>query len=157
MEFASKAQGNAGVALGTIGTALGGLSSMGGLAGLLGVAPKAQSTDPGDRPVTRYEMELFQKNIDLANENVLLKAKGYSDAKDAGIQAYMAGANATIGFMSQRIQELYGITQLMVPNSSVAPGWGPAMVRPFPPFPPVPPVTPPATDAAGASTAATGG
>lgn len=156
MEFASKAQGNAGVTLGTIGTVLGGVSSMGGLAGLFGVAPKAQSTDPGDRPVTRYEMDLIQKNIDLANENVLLKAKGYSDAKDAGIQAYMAGANATIGFMNQRIQELYGITQLMVPNSSVAPGWGPAMVRPFPPFPPVPPVTPPATDAAGASTASGG-
>lgn len=156
MEYASKGVAGTALGLGIAGTALGALEGAGGLAGLFG-GNKAP-IDPGDRPVTRYEMELIQKNIDLANENTLLKAKGYSDAKDAGIQAYMAGANATIGFMNQRIQELYGITQLMVPNSNVAPGWGPAMVRPFPPIPPVPPVAPPTTEVAGStSTAQTGG
>ena len=157
MEYASNAKANTGVTLGAVGTGLGVLSSVGGLAGILGIGPKGQPADPGDRPVTRYEMELIQKNIDLANENTLLKAKEYTDAKDVGIQTWAASANATLGFMGQQIQQLYGITQLMVPNSNIAPGWGPAAVRPFPPFSPYPPVTPPATEANSTTTTGTGG
>lgn len=154
MEYTSRGVGNAALTTGIIGTALGAVNGAGGLAGILGVGPKAQATDPGDRPVTRYEMGLFKELAEKDNEITLLKAKAYTDAKDAGIQAWAAGANATLGFMGQRIQELYGITQLVVPNANVAPGWGPAAVRPFPPFPPFPPVVPPVADT-GTSTPAT--
>lgn len=151
MEYASRGVANAGLTTGIIGTALGAINGAGGLAGILGVGPKAQSTDPGDRPVTRYEMELIRESAKKDDEIVLLKANQNTDNKLAEVHAYIAGATATTGFMAQQIQQLYSITQLVVPNAHVAPGWGPAAVRPFPPFPPYPPVTPP-TDAAGTTT-----
>ena len=164
MEFASKGVGNAALTTGIIGTSLGALSSAGGLAGLLGVGPRgAGSADPTDRPVTRYEMELWQQINAKDTEIAALKAERYTDAKAEGLQAqinqqavWTAGATATMGFMAQQINQLYGITQLVVPNGSVAPGWGPAAVRPVPPFPPVPPVAPP-TVSSGTTDAASGG
>lgn len=152
MEFTSKGVGNAALTTGIIGTSLGALSSAGGLAGLFGLTPKgAGSGDPGDRPVTRFEMSLYKEIADKNDEITLLTAERYADNKADGLQAqisqnaaWSAGVTANLGFMAQQIQQLYGITQLVVPNANVAPGWGPASVRPFPPFPPVPPTTPPA-------------
>ena len=60
MEYASKAVGTAGLSLGIIGTSLGALAGAGGLAGLLGIRP-GSGGDPGDRPVTRYEMGLISE------------------------------------------------------------------------------------------------
>lgn len=161
MEYASRGVANAGLTTGIIGTSLGALASVGGVAGLLGFAPKNGSGDPGDRPVTRYEMELFQQ-INAKNDEITkLEAERYSDAKAEGLQAqitqqavWTAGATATMGFMGQQIQQLYGITKLVVPNGNVAPGWGPALVAPFPL--PTGTVTPPA-EVSSASTTSTGG
>lgn len=161
MEYASRGVANAGLTTGIIGTSLGALASVGGVAGLLGLAPKNGSGDPGDRPVTRYEMELFQQ-INAKNDEITkLEAERYSDAKAEGLQAqitqqavWTAGATATMGFMGQQIQQLYGITKLVVPNGSVAPGWGPAFVGPFPYSNGT--TTPPA-EATSASTSTTGG
>ena len=142
MEYASRNVANTALGLGIAGTGIGVLNSVGGLAGLFGITPRNnQSADPGDRPVTRYEMGLIQENNDLKNENTLLKAGRYTDDKVHPLETWTAGATATMGFMAQQIQQLYGITQLVVPNGSVAPGWGPAAVRPAPPIPPT--TTPP--------------
>lgn len=162
MEYTSKGVGNAALTTGIIGTSLGALSSAGGLAGLLGLGQRGTgSGDPGDRPVTRFEMELYKEIADKNDQITLLKAEKYADGKADGLQAqisqnaaWSAGVTATMGFMAEQIRNLYGITQLVIPNNNVAPGWGPAAVRPFPPFPPVPPVTPPAADA---TSTATGG
>ena len=81
MEYASKAVGTAGLSLGIIGTSLGALAGAGGLAGLLGVRP-GPGGDPGDRPVTRYEMGLI-------TENTQLKAQQYTDARANGLQAQL--------------------------------------------------------------------
>lgn len=164
MEYTSKGVGNAALTTGIIGTSLGALSSAGGLAGLLGFGQKgAASGDTGDRPVTRYEMSLFKEIADKNDEIVLLKSEKYADGKAEALQAeisqnaaWSAGVTATMGFMATQIQQLFGITQLVVPNGNVAPGWGPASVRPFPPFPPAPVVTPPA-EAASTATTTTGG
>lgn len=149
-EYASNGKGNLGVTLGAIGTGLGALSSAGGLAGILG---GQKSTDPGDRPVTRYEM-------DLIRENVLLKANQYTDQAAAGLNREISDQrvwNATqeglIRAQAQQLAELYTITKLVVPNSNVAPGWGNAMVFPAPPFPPFPPVPPVSSGTTGGGTA----
>lgn len=152
MEYASRGVANAGLTTGIIGTALGAINGAGGLAGILGVGPKAQSSDPGDRPVTRYEMGLYKELSEKNDEIVLLKANKHTDDKLADVHAYIAGATATTGFMAQQIAQLYSITQLVVPNAHVAPGWGPAAVRPLPPFQPYPPVTPPTTESTPATT-----
>ena len=62
MEYTSKGVGNAALTTGIIGTALGAMASAGGLAGLLGINPQ-RPEDPGDKPVTRYEMGLIQQII----------------------------------------------------------------------------------------------
>lgn len=138
MEYASKAMAGTALGFGLAGTALGALEGAGGLAGLFG-GRNNQPTDPGDKPVTRYEMGLYKEIGDKNDEIVLLKAEKYADAKGETLQAqitqqavWTAGATATMGFMGQQIQQLFGITKLVVPNSSVAPGWGPSMVSPIP-------------------------
>lgn len=147
MEYASKAVGTAALTTGIIGTSLGAIASAGGVAGILGLGGRQASADPGDRPVTRYELGLIQ-DINAKNDEIVgLKAAQYTDGKAAGLQAqiseqavFNATAVATMGSIQQQVTALQGITRLYVPNENVAPGWGPAQVRPFPPFPPFPPV-----------------
>lgn len=131
MEYTSRGVGNAALATGIIGTSLGALSSAGGLAGIFGLGPKnappPPPPDPGDRPVTRYEMGLFKEISEKNDEIVLLKAAQYSDGKAAGLQAQIseqvawnAAANVTMANIAGQIQQLYGITKLMVPSSNIA-------------------------------------
>ena len=140
MEYASNAKANTGVALGAVGTGLGVLSGAGGLAGLLGIGPRnTPPPDPGDRPVTRYEMGLFKEISEKNDEIVLLKAEQYADNKDAGLQAQInqqavwnATAGATMGCLAQQIQQLQSVTKLMIPNGTIAPGWGAVTIEPTP-------------------------
>ena len=133
MEYASKAVGTAGLSLGIIGTSLGALAGAGGLAGLLGLRPN-QGGDPGDRPVTRYEMGLI-------SENNQLKAQQYTDMRAAGLQQQLSNQavwNATqegvLRCQAQQLQQLYTLTQLTIPNGNVSPGWGPVEVVPVAPI-----------------------
>lgn len=138
MEFTSKAVGNAALTTGIIGTSLGALSSAGGLAGIFGLGPRnAPPADPGDKPVTRYEMGLFQEINAKNDEITMLRANQYSDNKDLGLQAQIsqqavwnAGATATMGCLAQQIQQLQSVTKLMIPNGNIAPGWGAVVVEP---------------------------
>lgn len=140
MEFTSKAVGNAALTTGIIGTSLGALSGAGGLAGLFGFGPRPNPpADPGDKPVTRYEMSLYKEISEKNDEIVLLKAEQYSDNKDAGLQAQIsqqavwnATAGATMGCLAQQIQQLQSVTKLMIPNANIAPGWGAVTIEPTP-------------------------
>ena len=122
MQYASNGKGNLGVTLGAIGTGLGAMAGAGGLAGLLGL--QRENNDPENRPVTRYEMGLIQ-------ENTLLKANQYADAKATGLQAQISNQavwNATqeglIRCQQEQISRLYTLTQLVVPGTSVMTGSG---------------------------------
>ena len=56
--------------------------------------------------------------------------------KDAQSQANMQQAvyngtmNATIGCIQNQVAQLLGLTKLVVPNTSVCPGWGNATITP---------------------------
>lgn len=138
MEYASNAKANTGVALGAVGTGLGVLSGAGGLANLLGIGPKPGApADPGDRPVTRYEMDLIREITAKDTELAVFKANKYADLKSDALQAqinqqavWTAGATATMGFMNQQIQQLFGITKLGVPESSITLPATPATATP---------------------------
>ena len=129
MEYTSRAVGNAALTTGIIGTSLGALSSAGGLAGLLGLGPhNAPPPDPGDRPVTRYEMSLYQQIGDKNDEITLLKANQFTEMKADGLQAQIsqqiawnAAATANQGFLAQQIQQLQSITKLMIPSGNIVP------------------------------------
>lgn len=164
MEYASNAKGNAALTMSIIGTALGALNS----AGLLG-AGKTQNE--GDRPVTRYEMGLFQQINEKNNEITLLKANEFSMAQSNQLQqqmnaqaVYNAQANTTLGFLQKQIQD---VTKVMIPNENLAPGYGRAFVAGYPapppppipwyPYPPFPPVVPPTTQSNTTETPANNG
>ena len=131
VQYASNGKGNLGVTLGAIGTGLGAVAGAGGLAELLGLRRGDNSGDPGDRPVTRYEMGLIQ-------ENTLLKANQYSDTRANGLQAQIGQQsvwNATqeglLRSQQEQIAQLYSLTKLVVPNDSVMPGWGGVSIKPI--------------------------
>lgn len=155
MEYASRAVGNAGLATGIIGTALGALNGAGGL-DLLNVGPR-RPRDEGDIPVTRHDMglyrELSEKDFKIAsleaNKYTDQQVRELSDKMNAKIDAFAAQTgmrfdgvqqqlnaqsvwNATqqgvLGCLQGQVAQLQSMTQLVIPNRSVMPGWGPVEI-----------------------------
>ncbi len=141
MEYASKGIANAGLTTGIIGTALSGLMALGGN-NILGGRIAAGAAD-SEHLVSRYELQLTQ-------ENAVLKAQADIDKKLVEVynsindkansiresfnsfekeQLVYNGVNtATIGCIQNQVNALMGMTRLVIPNSSVCPGWGNATV-----------------------------
>lgn len=141
MEYASKGIANAGLTTGIIGTALSGLMALGGN-NILGGRIAAGAAD-SEHLVSRYELQLTQ-------ENAVLKAQADVDKKLVEVynsindkansiresfnafekeQLVYNGVNtATIGCIQNQVNALMGMTKLVIPNSSVCPGWGNATV-----------------------------
>lgn len=89
-KYASRGQGNAGVALGSVGTALGGLNLLGGLGALfnggIGFTPRmgaVNCTCNEDHLVNRYDLDMVQKiqnkdaEIAALNTDIKLRGSGY--------------------------------------------------------------------------------
>lgn len=141
MEYASKGIANAGLTTGIIGTALSGLMALGGN-NIFGGRMAAGAAD-SEHLVSRYELQLTQ-------ENAVLKAQADIDKKLVEVynsindkansiresfsafekeQLVYNGVNtATIGCIQNQVNALMGMTKLVIPNSSVCPGWGNATV-----------------------------
>ena len=155
MEYASRAVGNAGLATGIIGTALGALNGAGGLE-LLGMGAR-KPRDEGDIPVTRHDMGLYRELSEKDFKIASLEANKYTDQKVAeltekmndkiagvtnqmnmqfgGVQQQLNAQsvwNATqqglIGCIQGQVAQLQSMTQLVIPNKSVMPGWGPVEI-----------------------------
>lgn len=144
MEYASRAVGNAGLATGIIGTALGALNGAGGLE-LLGMGPRGRR-DEGDIPVTRHDMGLYRELSEKDFKIASLEANKYTDQKISDLTTQMnmrfdgvqqqlnaqAVWNATqqglIGCIQGQVAQLQQMTQLVIPNRSVMPGWGPVEI-----------------------------
>ena len=139
-------------ALGIIGTALGGLATLGnGGAGLLGMGG-CNGNCSENTHVTRYELGQQNEISQLRSENELLKADKYTDQKIAevytvlnnkvdkincelrDIAVYQATNTATIGCLGNQVNGLQavlnGITKVVIPNGSVCPGWGNVTITP---------------------------
>ena len=156
MEYASNGKGNLGVTLGAIGTGLGVLGGgLGNLLGGWGMAPAAMCSE--NTPVSRYELNqqktISEKDMEIAywrgqDENNRKISDSYSKLEKRLIelaaevrankeeqvainmqQAVYNGTNtATIGCIQAQVNQLLGLTKLVVPNASVCPGWGAAKV-----------------------------
>lgn len=155
MEYASRAVGNAGLTTGIIGTALGALNGAGGLE-LLNLGSR-RPRDEGDIPVTRHDMDLYRELSEKDFKIASLESNNYTDkqirdlsdkmnAKIDGVAAQMgmrfdgvqqqlnaqAVWNATqqglIGCIQGQVAQLQQMTQLVIPNKSVMPGWGPVEI-----------------------------
>lgn len=135
-EFASKGVAGSGLGLGIAGTALGLLN--GGLGNVLGGVPNCAD----NQFINRYELEMENKMVAKDSEIALLKSNIYTDQKIAdvyerlnnkiaGVEAAVntqavvnATMTGTISCMQGQIAQLQALTKLVVPNSSVCPGWG---------------------------------
>lgn len=141
-------------ALGIIGTALGGIAAAGGNLLNMGSPACGEST-----PVSRYDMNLQRELSQKEAEIAYLKGQSETDGKiveaytrlegrinalservqankdeQYGInmqQAVYNGTNtATIGCLQGQVAALQALTKLVIPNTSVCPGWGNVTVAP---------------------------
>ena len=140
-EFASKGVAGSGLGLGIAGTALGLLN--GGFGNIFGIG---SGNCHENMPVNRYELSRESKIAKLETEVALRDASIYTDKKiadvyerlDSKIRSVEAGLNAqsvynatntaTINCIQGQVAQLFGLTKLVIPNTSVCPGWGEAKV-----------------------------
>jgi hypothetical protein len=148
IEYASKGVAGSGLGLGIAGTALGLLN--GGLNGVLGGGCN-NGWNHGcseNSMVNRYELaqesrisklesEIALRDANIYNDQKLLELYKYIDGKLEGVNAtlatqavYNATQTATINCMQGQIAQLFGLTKLVVPNTSVCPGWGNVTITP---------------------------
>ena len=147
--------GIAGTALGL----LNGLVGMAGLAANAAGCNSCGGCCSENTPVSRYEMNQAQTIAAKDAEIGLLKADKYTDQKLSEVTAYLmgqikdlsnevrankdeqAGVNmqqavynatntAAISCLQNQVAALQGLTKLVIPNSSVCPGWGAVKVTP---------------------------
>lgn len=140
-EYASHGVGSAGLTTGIIGTSLGVLNSgllNGGLGGLFG--NNCGCSD--NMAVNRYEANQSARIAELETEVKLRDANFYSLSEVGKLRDYMEHRfdrverelsdqrvyNATntgaISCIQSQIAQLMSLTKLVVPNSSICPGWG---------------------------------
>ena len=144
MEYSSRGVGNAGLTTGIIGTALG-VANSGLLPGLFG---GGNCGCHENQPVNRYELAQEQKIATLESQIALRDANAYNDQKILELYKYVDGKfdgvnaaicqqnvyNATntaaISCIQNNIAQLYSLTKLAIPNTSICPGWGTVTVTP---------------------------
>ena len=158
MADVSNGKVNAALTTGIIGTSGFGLNLLGNLLGNM-VAP-ANTGNCGcgcnnnpcgcseDHYVNRYEagkdarIAELETEVKLRDANTFTmgemgKLRDYFEGKFDRVEgrlaeqmAYNAANNATIGCISAQVQQLFGLTKLVVPNTSVCPGWGNVTITP---------------------------
>lgn len=143
IEYASKGVAGSGLGLGIAGTALGLLN--GGLNGVLGNGNCGCSENhmvnryelAQESRISKLESEIALRDANIYNDQKLLELYKYIDGKLEGVNGALAGQavwNATqtanIGCMQNQIAQLFGLTKLVVPNTSVCPGWGNVTITP---------------------------
>ena len=148
-DFASKGVAGAGLGLGIAGTALGLMN--GGFGNILGGTGYNANCNNGcseNMLVNRYELTQEGRISKLESEIALRDANIYNDQKALELYKYFDGEikridktlceqavyNATqtsaIGCIQAQIAQLQSLTKLVVPNSSVCPGWGNVTITP---------------------------
>ena len=112
-------------------------------------APRSCQADCSENtPVNRYELDQQKRISDLEAQVALRDASIYTDGKLNDLRNYVDGKfasvndklcaqavhnatnDAVLGCMQGQIQQLYGLTKLVVPNGSVCPGWGNVTITP---------------------------
>jgi hypothetical protein len=152
MEYENKHDGGNYASKGVGGTALGiGIGALGlellrgGLGGILGGGMAATGCD---HLVNRYEASQAARIAELETEVKLRDANTYTDGKLLDIYKYVDGKfaciegqigqqavyNATntavINCLQNQVNTLMGLTKVVIPNTSICPGWGNVTVAP---------------------------
>jgi hypothetical protein len=138
-KYASKGVAGAGLGLGIAGTALGVMA--GGLNGT-GLFGGNRLECSEDHHINRYEAQQAARIAELETEVKLRDSNIYTDSKILELYKYVDGKfnvvegqlceqrvyNATntaaIGCIQGQVAQLLALTKLVVPNTSICPGWG---------------------------------
>lgn len=146
-EFATNAKGNLGVTLGAIGTGLGVIGPhVGNLFGW--------GCNGAANYVSHEAFELQQRVSTLESEKALLASEQNTEVKIADVFERLSTriralenseaekwatqgvinsqAISNINVLQSQVAQLMGLTKLVVPNTSVCPGWGDVTVTPAP-------------------------
>lgn len=144
-EFASRGVGAAGLTTGIIGTAFGAMNS--GLLNNLFGGGNA-NCNPDNMPINRYEATMQGRIAELETEVKLRDANFYALGEVGKLRDYMetkfdkveqqicqqqtynAANTAAMGCMQGQIAQLMSLTRLVVPNTSICPGWGDVTIAP---------------------------
>ena len=134
--YASKGVG--GTALGLAIGALGVEAMRGGFNGILGGVGGCNE----DHVVNRYELSMHQELAAKDSKIALLESNIYVDSKIADVyerlngkiaaveaqicqqNVYNATNTAAIGCIQGQVAQLLSLTKVVVPNTSICPGWG---------------------------------
>lgn len=152
IEYTRKGQGNLNTVLGAIGTAgaVGLLNGNGCGNGILGglFGGNNGGCCSNDHCVNRYEAAQQARIAELETEVKLRDANTYTDAKLNDLRNYIdvkfaavndklcaqavhnATNDAVLGCLQGQVTQLMGLTKLVIPNTSVCPGWGNVTVAP---------------------------
>lgn len=87
--------------------------------------------------IAELETEVKLRDSNIYTDSKILELYKYVDGKVGGLEAaicqqnvYNATNTATLNCVSAQIAQLMSLTKLVVPNSSVCPGWGNVTVSP---------------------------
>jgi hypothetical protein len=137
-------------ALGTVGTVLGSIGTLGALGGNLGGLFNLGGNNNchENTPINRYEASQQSRIAELETEVKLRdantftmgemgKLRDYFDLKISSLErelcdqkVYNATNTATISCISGQVAQLMSLTKVVIPNTSVCPGWGNVTVAP---------------------------
>lgn len=141
MEYASKGVAGTGLGLGIAGTALGLLGGNNVLGGLLGNGwnNNCAAVCSDNMLVNRYEATQSARIAELETEVKLRDANIYTDQKLNDLRNYVEGKfttvndklcaqavhnatnDAVLGCMQGQIQQLYSLTKIVIPGTSICP------------------------------------
>lgn len=145
-EFSSNAKGNAALTTGIIGTAGVGMGLLSNLLGMNGCGCNVGCSE--NTAVNRYELDqtsriaklesdIALRDANIYNDQKLLELYKYVDGKFGRIEheicdqkVYNATNIATVNCIAGQVNQLYALTKLVIPNTSVCPGWGNVTVSP---------------------------
>lgn len=158
MEYASKGTGTAALTTGIIGTGLGAISS-GLLGNLFGGGTAAQNVVTKDMLELQLQLAASQKDnsiltaelssekkmvevFNAANDKInavrdelgnrIREVEAKVDANAAAQSVINCQHNSNLNLLNSQVGQLFSLTQLKIPNTSVCPGWGGVTVTPTP-------------------------
>lgn len=149
LNYATNSKTNAALSTGIIGTALGAINSglLGGVFGN-GNCGTAAYACSDNMAINRYEASQQAKISELETEVKLRDAnffaltemnrlRDYVDGRFTKVESeiceqkvYNAANTATVSCMASQIAQLQGLAKLVVPNSSICPGFGEVTITP---------------------------
>lgn len=134
--------------IGGIGGYIGGISTLLGMANGGGILGGGVANCSENMPINRYEASQSARIAELETEVKLRDANFYTLGEMGKLRDYVdtrftameheicdqkvfnATAISNISCIQGQIAQLYGLTKLVVPNTSVCPGWGNVTITP---------------------------